>query len=133
MNHPCVLLAVRPTIHRFNYESLLVHNGFEVVTASDGIACLDALRSRAPDVLVIESDLPWGGGDGVLGVINDQWPLSNFAVVALISDVSWSATYSIAQYRIDDFAVQPVSPQQLLRRISRLAHVHGELVSLNDR
>ena len=38
----------------------------EVATASNGLDCLAALRQWKPDVLVLDPDLPWGSGMGIL-------------------------------------------------------------------
>ena len=37
--------------------------GFEIVTVPNGLECVDRLREQVPDVLVLEPQLPWGGGD----------------------------------------------------------------------
>lgn len=45
--------------------------GFSVETARSGLACLARLkRIPEPDFVVLDLDLPWGGGDGVLAL----WP-----------------------------------------------------------
>jgi DNA-binding response OmpR family regulator len=61
--------------------------GFHVETASDGLQCLGRLRELPPDILVLQSDLLWGGGDGVLAWLRDdspRWPKT----VVLTSDRS---------------------------------------------
>jgi CheY-like chemotaxis protein len=48
-------------------------NGFTVETAPDGLACLARLQDGPlPDALVLELDIPWGGGDGVLGWLREH-------------------------------------------------------------
>ena len=51
------------------YREPLLREGFELATASSGLEGLDLLRQRAPDVLVFDPQLPWGGGDGVLDIM----------------------------------------------------------------
>lgn len=52
--------------------------GYEVVTASDGLECLSKVREWMPDVLVLEREIPWGGGVGVAEVIREgSWKVDD--------------------------------------------------------
>jgi len=48
-----------------SYREFLWQEGFEVDTVTNAIDCVARLRERVPDVLVLDPDLPWGGGSGV--------------------------------------------------------------------
>jgi DNA-binding response OmpR family regulator len=51
--------------------------GSQVEVAADGLECLESLHRVPPDVLVLEWELPWGGGDGVLAFLREErfaWP-----------------------------------------------------------
>ena len=48
------------------YREPLLREGCELRTAVNGLDCVAQLRECVPDVLVLEPQLPWGGGDGVL-------------------------------------------------------------------
>lgn len=61
--------------------SLLSSNGFQVETATDGLECLDKLRQSVPDFLILDLELPWGGGDGVLAVMHEDPQLHTIPVV----------------------------------------------------
>jgi CheY-like chemotaxis protein len=53
-------------------ERGLCESGFAVETVRDGLACLARLeRGPDPDVLVLELEMPWGGGDGVLASLRE--------------------------------------------------------------
>jgi DNA-binding response OmpR family regulator len=54
----------------------------------DGVQCLNAARDRVPDVLVLEYELPWGGGDGVLARLREEIPLASVDVVLVTCDYS---------------------------------------------
>jgi DNA-binding response OmpR family regulator len=49
--------------------SFLSSQGWEVDVAVDALECLAKLRRRVPDLLM---ELPWGGGDGVRGLLREQ-------------------------------------------------------------
>jgi DNA-binding response OmpR family regulator len=63
----------------------LWNRGHEVQIATDGLACISALREFAPDVLVVARELLWGGGDGVVAEMRDDHLLCNIPVI-LIAD-----------------------------------------------
>lgn len=67
-----VLIAEANRSLRELYRVRLGNQGFEVNTASDGLECLDKLSQRVPDWLILDLDLLWGGGVGVLGVVREE-------------------------------------------------------------
>lgn len=69
---PTVLFTDADRELRDVYVWLLTSYGFQVETAGDGLECLARLRRFVPDLLILDFDMPWGGGDGVLGVIRDD-------------------------------------------------------------
>lgn len=61
-------------------------NGFTVETVRDSLECLGRLLSDPfPDVLVLELDLPWGGGDGVLDWLREEEQTSVLSRCAIIA------------------------------------------------
>jgi DNA-binding NtrC family response regulator len=67
------------------YRALLRLSGYAVETAGDGLECIARIRSFHPDLVVLEPDIPWGGGDGVLTVLGEEAILPDCSVV-LISE-----------------------------------------------
>lgn len=70
------------------FHSFLLARGHEATTASDGLACLNALRDDEPDVLAINSNLLWGGCDGVLMVMQGDRRLCDVPVLLLQNEGS---------------------------------------------
>lgn len=53
------------------------NRGYQVELATHGLECLEALKRLPRDVLVLERELLWGGGDGVLAYLREGhfvWP-----------------------------------------------------------
>jgi len=63
------------------YQTFFTSYGYEVETASDGLDCLKKLRQVRPAVLVLDLELRWGGGDGVLAWLREESDVSAVAVV----------------------------------------------------
>jgi two-component system response regulator VicR len=59
----------------------LSERGYRVQTAADGLECLSKLREFQPETLVINVDLPWGGGDGVVTRIRENGDVSPVPLV----------------------------------------------------
>ena len=53
------------------FRAYFAGQGYEVLTCGDGLSCAAALRSGSPDVMVLDPDLPWGSGEGVLALMGD--------------------------------------------------------------
>lgn len=121
MQDLAIVLATRPGLTRNEYEAALTRRGFEVHAVGDGLRCLEVLRDFLPDVLVIEPELPWGGGDGVLDIVHEELAFHRVPVFALTAEPSRSAMYQISRFSISDFAIQPLAARQLADRVERLA------------
>ena len=67
------------------YRRFFTACGYEVRAASEGLACLVELRRFPPDALVLDMDLPWGGGDGVLAHIRTDPRLRRTPIVVIHS------------------------------------------------
>lgn len=79
---PTVLFADANREFRDDYVWWLSSCGFKVETADDGLECLAKLRQFVPDLLILDLELPWGGGEGVLGVMReDPWLLPTRVVL----------------------------------------------------
>jgi DNA-binding response OmpR family regulator len=69
---PSVLLTDADTILLAIYRAFLIDQKFKVRTASTALECVDLLRRWQPDVLVLDADLPWGSGKGVLALMLEE-------------------------------------------------------------
>lgn len=54
------------------YDRLSSMLGYHVETAADGVECWSKLRARSPCALVLDVDILWGGGDGVLARLRED-------------------------------------------------------------
>lgn len=67
-----LLIAEGDSDLREIYRRFLAERGHDVYTAADGLECLEKLRLLVPVVLVLDQELRWGGGDGVLAWLREQ-------------------------------------------------------------
>lgn len=69
---PFLLLAEGDAELRDLYSSFLTKHCYDIAVAEDGLDCLQQLRQATPDVLVLDLELTWGGGDGVLDWLREE-------------------------------------------------------------
>lgn len=72
------------------YRTYFTAHGYSVRVTAGGVECLTALRETTPDVLVLDTELKWGGADGVLAVMDEEERLASVPVV-LLNDVHGQA------------------------------------------
>lgn len=64
-------------------QTHLHHDRHQTRIAFDGLECLELLESFAPNVLLLDSLLPWGGSEGVLAEMDADPLLRTIPVVHL--------------------------------------------------
>ncbi len=99
----------------------LRQHGFEVFTATTGLECVEKLRTSTPDVLVLEPSIPWGWGDGVLAMMHEEPDVPQVPVIVLTYGRDRGMLYHLAPFKIDDYQIKPLRPQQLAERILAVA------------
>ncbi len=105
------------------YRGHLLEEGFELVTAVSGLECVARLRQRAPDVLVLEPQLPWGDGEEVLAIMGEVPELATVPVMVLTSCRDPRLLESVARFPASDYQLKPLTPDRLAGRLRTiLAH-----------
>lgn len=82
---PTVLVAESDADLRDVYQRYLSQRGYAVETASTGLECVEKLRRAGAAVVVLERELLWGGGDGVLARLREEGALWGPRVVLIVT------------------------------------------------
>jgi DNA-binding response OmpR family regulator len=114
------------------YREPLSQEGFELATAVSGLECVARLRERVPDVLVLEPRLPWGGGDGVLAIMEESSALAMVCVMILTSCRDPHVLKGLERFPISDYHVKPLAPDRLAGRLRSLLDHPRLRFTLND-
>jgi carbon storage regulator CsrA len=102
------------------YREYFPQHGFRIATATNGLDCVEKLREFAPDILVLEPMMPWGGGDGVLALMHKDSDIPDVPVMILTYGCDPNVLYNISPFPISDYQKKPMSPKQLAARISKI-------------
>jgi DNA-binding response OmpR family regulator len=92
----------------------LEHAGFAVVTAGDGRAALAAIRTRRPDLVVLDLALPELDGLDVTRAIRSD---SNLPIVMLTARDDELDKLLGLELGADDYITKPFSPRELVARV----------------
>lgn len=111
-------------------REFLTRRGFDVCVASNGLECMELLREVRPDVVVLDWEMPWGGGDGVLALLQDELRLP--PVIVSASDFG-AVARKLRYDGIVELVSRPPAPKEIysgilnaLRRSENVCHSTSE-------
>ena len=88
--------------------------GYEVMTAHDGLAAVEAFEQVPPDLILLDLNLPRLDG---LGVCRKVRAVSDVPIIILSVRAGDEAVVRGLEMGADDYMVKPFSPTQLVARI----------------
>lgn len=101
--------------------------GYQVETAADALECLGLLHRIPPDVLVVERELLWGGGDGVLAYLREnrcRWPQT-----VILTTTQTNSDVPRLQTPLKAVLKEPFSVATLFEAIRRAEHRETQLAA----
>jgi DNA-binding response OmpR family regulator len=96
--------------------------GYEVVAAYDGLAALESYAAAAPDLLLLDLNLPRLDGLGVCRRVRAE---SDVPIIILSVRGEDEAVVRGLEMGADDYMVKPFSPTQLVARIRAVMRRSG--------
>jgi len=100
---------------RATLEHLLRFDGFEVLSAADGVAGLEAIRREQPDVALLDIGLPGMSGYDIAKQVRAEFNGQPIRLVALTGYGRAEDHASVMAVGFDEHLVKPVSRDELLR------------------
>jgi type II secretory ATPase GspE/PulE/Tfp pilus assembly ATPase PilB-like protein len=101
-------------------RDLLEREGFTVVEAADGVQALDEVDRSAPDVLVLDLNLPRLDGYGVLSHLRARPATSKLPVIVLTAKGDEDNEVRVFETGANDFLTKPFRPRALSARLRAL-------------
>ncbi|MEW6585110.1 MAG: response regulator [Nitrospirota bacterium] len=112
---------------------ILGANGYEVVTAHDGMEGLNKLKEERPDLMVLDLLMPKLDGFGVCRELKDpRWAKYGHIPIIILSSVREDASrrrYELetgVQLDVDDYVEKPIEHTVLLERIGKMLKKVGK-------
>lgn len=106
---------------------ILEKQGYQIVTAKDGIEALANLKAEKPDLMILDLLMPKMDGFAVCKELEDpRWSKYRDIPILILTSVREEASrrrYELEtglQLNIDDYVEKPISRAVLLERVQRL-------------
>lgn len=103
---------------RFNLQ----HDGYEVITGSDGLEAVDAAKTQAPDLIVLDVMMPQMDGLTACSKIRE---FSNVPIILLTAKADDMDKLMGFDYGADDYLTKPFNILELKARIRALLRRSG--------
>ena len=108
-------VSIRQVVSR-----LMEDQGWQVLTAKDGIDALDKLSESHPDLIVLDIEMPRMNGYEFLGALKAQVGVENIPVVVLTSRTATKHRDKAKALGAKGFIVKPYNDDELVRLILKL-------------
>jgi len=112
---------------------ILKANGYDVVTANDGVDGLNKLKEERPDMMILDLLMPKLDGFGVCKELKDpRWAKYGHIPIIILSSVREDASkrrYELEtglQLDVDDYVEKPIEHTILLERIGKILKKVGK-------
>lgn len=100
-------------------ERTLKTEGFDVITAYDGISALDLVSAEKPDLVLLDIMMPMMSGYEVCQQIKSNPQTQSIPVICITSAHSHEARAHSFQVGAVDVITKPFYPSELIARIKR--------------
>ncbi len=103
-------------------EAVLAPRGYEVISAGDGIAALELVAERQPDLILLDVMMPGLDGYGVCAHLRENDDTAVLPVIMVTSSIGQEKTRAI-EAGADDFIPKPFNHDELLTRVRSLLRI----------
>ena len=98
----------------------LTEEGYEVMEADNGEAGVELIKTKAPNLVIVDYKMPKMTGPELCAVIKKDILLSHMPIIMLTGKSDVSDKVSGINAGADDYLVKPFEPQELLARIKMI-------------
>lgn len=117
MTNRTILIAEDEAALAETLQYRLVQEGYTVLTAGDGQQAVDLVRSRRPDLLILDLMLPQMDGLEVCRILRKEAPLPILILTAKGEEIDKVVGLEVGA---DDYVTKPFSMRELLARVKAL-------------
>ena len=99
---------------------------YHVIAARDAVVALEMVRTKDPLAVILDVQMPGGGGLSLLLKIKSDPRTSSLPVMMLTGERNAETVLQAMDGGADDYMVKPFLPDALLERVSRLVSKAGK-------
>lgn len=114
-----ILLIENDKMLRSNFSDLLELEGFNVLTAEDGLLGLNLTKIVRPDLIICEINIPSIDGYELLQILRDRLKTAKTPFIFLTSESKENGYDRAKQMGANDYLTKPVESRELLAAINQ--------------
>jgi len=131
----CVLVVDDNQYMRKMIRNLLVNCGIkDIYEAADGIAALDSIRTVAPDVVILDWEMPMLSGPELVRIVRSPgvFPMPDIPIIILTGHCERWRVVEAVRLGVNEYLTKPVSAKALYDRIVSITMQPRPVVQLGD-
>jgi two-component system, chemotaxis family, chemotaxis protein CheY len=116
-------------------RNLLVNCGIkEIYEAADGIAALDAIRTLAPDVVILDWEMPLLSGAELVRIVRSPgvFPMPDIPIIMLTGHCERWRVVEAVRLGVNEYLTKPVSAKAIYDRLVSILAQPRPVVQLGD-
>jgi two-component system, chemotaxis family, chemotaxis protein CheY len=116
-------------------RNLLVNCGIkDIYEAADGVAALDIIRTVAPDVVILDWEMPLLSGAELVRIVRSPgvFPMPDIPIIMLTGHCERWRVVEAAKLGVNEFLTKPVSAKALYDRLVAIMVQPRPVVQLGD-
>jgi two-component system, chemotaxis family, chemotaxis protein CheY len=131
----CVLVVDDNQYMRKMIRNLLVNCGIkDIYEAADGIAALDSIRTVAPDVVILDWEMPLLSGPELVRIVRSPgvFPMPDVPIIILTGHCERWRVVEAVRLGVNEYLTKPVSAKSLYDRLMSIMTQPRPVVQLGD-
>jgi len=131
----CVLVVDDNQYMRKMIRNLLVNCGIkDICEAADGVAALDAIRTMAPDVVILDWEMPMLSGPELVRIVRSPgvFPMPDIPIIILTGHCERWRVVEAVRLGVNEYLTKPVSAKALYDRLISITTQPRPVVQLGD-
>jgi len=131
----CVLVVDDNQYMRKMIRNLLVNCGIkDIYEAADGIAALDSIRTVAPDVVILDWEMPMLSGAELVRIVRSPgvFPMPDIPIIILTGHCERWRVVEAVRLGVNEYLTKPVSAKSLCDRLISITTQPRPVVQMGD-
>lgn len=104
-------------------ETILIDNGFDVISATNGEECIEKANSEKPDLITLDISMPSESGVRAFRDLQENPATSNIPVIIITGISNEFKRFISSRKHVNppiDYFEKPVDREELLKRIKKI-------------
>ena len=136
-HHPIAVRAGRrrQSVHAQDDPQSAVNCGIkDIYEAADGIAALDSIRTVAPDVVILDWEMPLLSGPELVRIVRSPgvFPMPDIPIIILTGHCERWRVVEAVRLGVNEYLTKPVSAKALYDRLVSITMQPRPVVQLGD-